>query len=305
MARLPTLPIPVGIDDDADEPEASGALVWLGTSTVLLRYLGLTILTDPCFLRRGRRVKHHLGARMVKLRDPSMKAEALPPIDLVVLTHFHPAHFDLIGARHLDAAVPIVTTTHAAAQLHRLGYAGARGLSTWDYLEVQKGAARLLVTATPAIHGRGPVRALFPPGMGAMLDFESPEHTRFRLWISGDTRMGPELAAIAQRFPDVDLAILHLGGELVAGALVTMDGEQGAEAIETIAPHRAIPVHYDDWSVFASPLDDFRDAVARRGLTRRLRLLARGETYRFGAVSRTSLPPQRRSQVPGRVPSRP
>lgn len=305
MARLPPLRIPIGLDEAADDPDPIGALVYVGTGTVVMRYLGFTILTDPCFLRRGRRIRHRLGARTIKQRNPSMRVEELPPIDLVVLSHFHPAHFDLVAARHLDAAVPIVTTAHAASALRRLGYTGARALATWDVFEAHKGDARLLVTATPAIHGPRLLRALFPPGMGALLDFESPERTNFHLYVSGDTILDPRLAEIPRRFPDIDLALLHLGGERVAGALVTMDGEQGTEALATLEPHRAIPIHYDDWSAFSSPLSDFREAVERRGLSRKVRYLARGDTYRFGAVSRTSLPAHVLAAFGGRRSARP
>lgn len=38
---------------------ASGSLFFIGTATVLLRYAGFTILTDPNFLHQGDHV--HLG----------------------------------------------------------------------------------------------------------------------------------------------------------------------------------------------------------------------------------------------------
>lgn len=70
-----------------------------------------------------------------------------------------------------------------------------------------------------------------------------------------------------------DLGLLHLGG--------TMDGEQGVEAIRIIDPALSIPIHYNDYEVFKSPLDDFKQAVTAAGLQERVRYLAHGETYHF------------------------
>jgi L-ascorbate metabolism protein UlaG (beta-lactamase superfamily) len=60
--------------------------------------------------------------------------------------------------------------------------------------------------------------------------------------------------------------------------MVTMDGRQGMEALRTIAPRRATPVHYDDYTVFRSPLSDFVAEAEREGWADRLDLVARGDT---------------------------
>jgi hypothetical protein len=50
------------------------------------------------------------------------------------------------------------------------------------------------------------------------------------------------------------------------------------EALRTIAPRRATPVHYDDYTVFRSPLSDFVAEAEREGWADRLDLVARGDT---------------------------
>jgi L-ascorbate metabolism protein UlaG (beta-lactamase superfamily) len=103
----------------------------------------------------------------------------------------------------------------------------------------------------------------------------------FRLYISGDTLVHDALRLIPARFPQVDLGLFHLGGTRVLGVLVTMDAEQGVEAIRIVRPDVAVPIHYDDYPVFRSPLQDFVDAVERAGLSRQVRYLGRGERYEF------------------------
>ena len=63
--------------------------------------------------------------------------------------------------------------------------------------------------------------------------------------------------------------------------LLTLDAEQGIEAIQLIDPHEVIPIHYNDYEVFKSPLDDFRAAVVAVGLESRVKYLSHGETYEF------------------------
>jgi len=48
------------------------------------------------------------------------------------------------------------------------------------------------------------------------------------------------------------------------GLLLTMDAEQGVEAIWVIDPREVIPMHYNDYEVFKQPLEDFKEAVAAR-----------------------------------------
>jgi L-ascorbate metabolism protein UlaG (beta-lactamase superfamily) len=118
--------------------------------------------------------------------------------------------------------------------------------------------------------------------MGSMLDFESPtsEHL-LRMYITGDTVIHDDLNEIPKRFPGVDLALLHLGGTRVMGILVTMDDEQGVEMMRIIQPETAIPIHYNDYDVFKSPLEDFRRAVEKAGLADKVVYLSHGEAYEF------------------------
>ena len=106
-----------------------------------------------------------------------------------------------------------------------------------------------------------------------------------RVYITGDTLIFDDLRQIPQRYPGVDIALLHLGGTRIAGILLTMDAEQGVRALRLIAPRMAIPIHYDDYTVFKSPLNDFQRAVEAAGLQDRVHYLDRGQTYSFSLAS--------------------
>ena len=93
--------------------------------------------------------------------------------------------------------------------------------------------------------------------------------------------MCKELSEIPKCYPQIDLALLHLGGTKLLGLLLTMNGQQGVQAFTLINPHEAIPIHYNDYSVFKSPLEDFQRAIKEAGLEQRIRYLHHGETCTF------------------------
>jgi L-ascorbate metabolism protein UlaG (beta-lactamase superfamily) len=259
-----------------------GSVFFVGNATVVIRYAGFTILTDPNFLHAGDHVHLGYGLTSKRLTDPAVELEDLPPLDFVLLSHLHGDHFDRVAERKLNKATPIISTRHATRYLEKVGFTRTRALKTWGSVDLEKGEAHLRLTAMPGTHGPGPLGAVLPPVMGSMLEFGDEEgKTRLRMYISGDTLIHDRLKEIPRRFPDVDLALLHLGGTKVLGIMVTMDAEQGVEAMRIVDPRTAIPIHYNDYEVFESPLEDFKQAVNEAGLEDRVHYLAHGDTYEF------------------------
>lgn len=272
-------------------PEGAAEVLFIGNATLLIRYGDLTLLTDPNFLHRGQFA--HLGYGLVsrRLTEPALDAADLPEQDLdaVVLSHLHGDHFDRVARRHLDRGLPLVTTPHAARFLQGLhGFHRAVGLRTWQSHTLLRGDSTVRVTSLPGRHAAGPLRALLPPVMGSLLEFgDLSGEVRLVLYLSGDTLLFEGLGEIARRYPDIHLAVLHLGGTtLPGGAMVTMDGRQGAELLDLLRPRWALPVHHDDYTVFRSPLADFLEQVDQRGHGARLVHCLPGERVTVGVESR-------------------
>jgi L-ascorbate metabolism protein UlaG (beta-lactamase superfamily) len=262
--------------------EGADELFFVGNATVLIRCAGFTILTDPTFVHRHEKVSLGYGLSTTRLTDPAIDIADLPPLDLVLLSHFHGDHFDQVAQRDLDHDLPVVTTTQAAAQLNEVGFSNTHALRTWESLEVRKGTAVLRVTACPGRHGPGVTDLVLPDVMGSVLEFSTDgEQVARRLYVSGDTLLYDDLEEIPRRFPDLDVGLFHLGGTTVLGITVTMDAEQGAGAVELVAPGVALPIHYDDYDVFTSGLQDFLAEVRRRGLADRVHPWERGDTFRL------------------------
>lgn len=259
----------------------SGTIQFIGNATVLIRFGGLTILTDPTFIHRHERVSIGYGMHSTRLTDPAMDIRDLPPLDLIVLSHFHGDHFDQVAERELDKSLPIVTTREAAKALQARGFRQSKPVNTWSSVSVEKGEMRLRITAMPGRHGPPLADLVLPEVMGSMLEFQFSQAGSFRLYITGDTLIIDDLKDIPRRYPDIDLALLHLGGTRVLGILVTMDAEQGVEMMRLVQPKRAIPIHYNDYDVFKSPLEDFQREIDEAGLGDRIHYLRHGDTYTF------------------------
>ena len=86
--------------------------------------------------------------------------------------------------------------------------------------------------------------------------------------------MVDELKAIPEIYKgqQIDLMLIHLGGTTVPGPnmpllMVTVDAKQGLQLVQLIKPDVTIPIHYDDYDVFLSPLSDFKKEIEEAGLS--------------------------------------
>ncbi len=115
---------------------SEGNLYFIGNATTLIRFGGLTILTDTAFLHKGEHVDLGHGIWARREVEPACQIADLPPIDLVILSHYHGDHFDDVAAQELDKNLPIVSTADAVDKLSALGFQRGHSLDTWESLEV-------------------------------------------------------------------------------------------------------------------------------------------------------------------------
>jgi len=60
-----------------------------------------------------------------------------------------------------------------------------------------------------------------------------------------------------------------------------MDAKQGLELLRLVNPDVTIPIHYDDYDVFLSPLSDFKAEMTKAGLDDKVVYLDRGDAFEF------------------------
>ncbi|KAL3478528.1 beta-lactamase superfamily domain-containing protein, partial [Aspergillus californicus] len=267
-------------------------------------------MTDPNFLHAGDHVHLGPGVSATRRTNPAVDLHEVPRVDLVLLSHYHGDHFDQHVEASLRRTLPIVTTSHAKSVLTSKGtdsFTSIYDLEPFQQMMVNiKGdsltASSLRVTGMPGRHIplAKPIEKLnelvgaIPPTNGWMLELGHGENAAdftvgYRIYISGDTLMFDDLKEIPRRYGEenIDLMLIHLGGTTVPSPslapftlMVTMDGKQGVEMMQLVKPDVTIPIHYDDYDVFGSSLEEFRGEVERAGVGGVV-YLDRGEEYRF------------------------
>ena len=130
-----------------------------------------------------------------------------------------------------------------------------------------------------------------PPDTTSAADTTGTTQVGHRIYITGDTLNVSELKEIPQAYSHatgqpIDLMLIHLGGTTIPSPslpllMVTMDAKQGVEVMKLVSPDVTIPIHFDDYDVFLSPLKDFKDEVEKAGWTDKVVYLDRGDTYEF------------------------
>lgn len=295
------------------DQETNAKLFFVGTATTILEWENLRILTDPNFLHAGDHVHLGPGVRGTRQTNPAIDINQLPRIDAVLLSHYHEDHFDKEVEDKLKRSIPIITTPHAKSCLTAKGedsFTAVHALDVFESLRLDVKTTKIQggqkpsikVSAMPGKHvPPGPLSvandllAAVPPtngwmvelGYGGIVDSEQFDNG-YRIYISGDTLMVDELKEIPERYEgqNIDLMLVHLGGTTIPGPnmpllMVTMDAKQGVQLMQLIEPELTIPIHFDDYDIFTSPLEDFKKAVSDAGLGGKVVYLDRKDQFKF------------------------
>ncbi|MBI3209995.1 MAG: MBL fold metallo-hydrolase [Candidatus Solibacter usitatus] len=98
---LPILPSP-RVPNLLAWPDKGFHAAWLGHSTVLMKLNGYTVLTDPVFSDRAGLDLILFTAGVKRIVAPAVPLSALPPIDLILISHAHMDHLDTPTLKKLE-----------------------------------------------------------------------------------------------------------------------------------------------------------------------------------------------------------
>lgn len=236
-------------------------LTYIGGPTVLMRYAGLTFVTDPTFDPPG----DHGG--LVKTEGPGIEAGDLPTIDVALISHdHHPDNLDDAGREVALGAALALTTTAGAARVP-----GLVGLDPGDTIA----HGPVTITAVAALHG--------PPGVaeqtGPVIGFIVRAADCPAVYFSGDNSEVSVASAVAAAHPDVRLAILCMGAARVATRgpdPLTLDVERAVAVAKAFPDALIVPVHVEDWAHFSEDRETSMSGLRDGGVGQRLVDLERG-----------------------------
>jgi L-ascorbate metabolism protein UlaG (beta-lactamase superfamily) len=226
---------------------------WLGHSTVLLEMDGLRVLTDPVW---GPRASPSRLVGPKRFQPVPVALRALPPIDLVLVSHDHYDHLDMPTIRELARTdVPFVTSLGVGAHLEAFGVAPQRitELDWWESHTLP--GSDLTVTATPSQHFSGRGLKDRNATLWSSLAIRSARH---RVFFSGDTGLTSEYTTIRDRLGPFDLVMLEVGAFHPSWGDIHLGPEHALEALALLGGGAFLPVH---WGTFSLAMHDW-DAPA-------------------------------------------
>lgn len=265
------------------------ALTFINHITFLIQFPGLNILTDPVYSERASPLRH-VGPKRV--RPPGLPFDALPPIDLVLVSHDHYDHLDVDTLRRLEAAhhPHFLTGLGNRALLRRIGLLAVSELDWWQRLQLPRAS----VTFTPAQHwsGRGLLRRNRTLWGG--FHVRTADAT---VYFAGDTGYCRHFHDIRRRFGPVDLALLPIGAYAPRWyeAPNHMDPEEAVRAHLDLRARLSVATHFGCFRLshegIDEPLIELAAARTRHGVPEAaFAALQTGETRRLTFLRREALP---------------
>ncbi len=263
-------------------PRAAGARItatFIGQASFLLQLDGVNILTDPIFSQRA----SPLGfAGPKRVRDPGIRFDELPPIDLVLLSHNHYDHMDLPSLRRLaERFDPLVLTGLGnAPYLAKRGVANVIDLDWWDAVRFGSGLA---ITFVPAQHWSK--RSLFDRRRTLWGGFVIQGSAR--VYFAGDTGYPAQFRAIRTRLGAPDLALLPIGAYEPRWfmGLQHMNPDEAVRAHLDLGARVSLAMHFGTFRLTNEAIDAPLEALAQARLTHGVppdafRVLDFGESFR-------------------------
>ena len=249
---------------------------WLGHSTVLLNFYGLTILTDPALMPR---VGADIGIATIgpkRLVSVPLSFVELPPIDLLLLSHAHFDHFDMPTLEKFPATAKAVTAKSTLDLFSGMKFRK-------NVTELRWGETATVATA----HGDVRVEAFEVKHWGARWRTDKYrgyngyilEREGKKLMFGGDTSITDKFKLIRDK-GQFDLAIMPIGSykpfkkcHCTPEESVKMTNDAGAEKV--------LPVHFKTFRLgeegTTEPMERLEGALA----SDRIGWRDVGETFRL------------------------
>jgi L-ascorbate metabolism protein UlaG (beta-lactamase superfamily) len=268
--RVPTRELPALDPRDVwSRPPASGLRVtWLGHSTVLIEIDGYRVLTDPVW---GPRASPSRLIGPKRFQPVPVPLRSLPRVDVVIVSHDHYDHLDLMTVRELAKLdVPFVTSLGVGAHLEAWGVRPERiaELDWWESWTLP--GAELSVTAGPSQHFSG--RGLHDRNatLWSSMIIRSARHAVF---FSGDTGLTTQYAEMRERLGPFDLVMLEVGAFHPSWGHIHLGPENALEALALLGGGAFLPVHWGTFALALHEWDQPAEALLALGPKRNAHLL--------------------------------
>ncbi|MDF7681596.1 MBL fold metallo-hydrolase [Enterobacteriaceae bacterium ESL0689] len=245
----PAKPLPRINTDLASLPLEQDMIVWLGHSSWYLQLAGKRILIDPVCSDYASPFSFTIKAFP---GDYPWRAERMPEIDLLIISHDHYDHLDYTTIKTLLPKIKrVITPLGVGSHLRYWGVADDI-ISEADWNQSLVVDPQLTVHVLPSRHfsGRGFRRN---QTLWASIMLVTPQQ---KIYYSGDGGYGPHFKAIGEQFGSVDLAIMENGQYDNDWKYVHMMPEETAQAADDLHAKAILPGHAGRFKLAKHSWDD-------------------------------------------------
>jgi L-ascorbate metabolism protein UlaG (beta-lactamase superfamily) len=259
------------------------AVTFIGHSTFLIRTPSAVILTDPVFTSHAGPFGL-MGPRRV--RPPAIAPAALPPVDLVLVSHNHYDHLQPSSVRRFAETAAFVAPLGVARQLNvpseggsdtmrrgegsspedcsqadPVGSAFRRKIHELDWWQsATVGAAE--ITCVPAQHfsARTPWDRNRTLWCGYVVRIDG-----VTMYFAGDSGYSPQFAEIGRRFPAIDVALMPIGAYEPRWFMrpVHMNPDEAVRAHTDVRARVSVGMHFGTFQLTDEEIDEPLRALER------------------------------------------
>jgi L-ascorbate metabolism protein UlaG (beta-lactamase superfamily) len=249
----PGFKLPSVITDLGKLGSTEPVIVWFGHSSYLLRVANKNFLVDPVFSGNAAPVSF-----MVKAFPGSnvYKAEDMPVIDYLILTHDHYDHLDFRTILKLKKKLRAVFCSLGVGSHLRHWGIDPGIITEMDWGQSEELDNDMQLTAAPARHfsGRGLKR-----GQTLWSSFIL-KTAAYNLYLGGDSGYDSHFKEIGDKYGPFDLAILEAGQYNTMWPLIHMMPEETVQAAVDLKAKALLPVH---WGKFRLGMHPWNEPVKR------------------------------------------
>jgi L-ascorbate metabolism protein UlaG (beta-lactamase superfamily) len=223
-------------------------IVWFGHSSYFMQLAGKTFLVDPVFSGHASPVR--FTTKSFKGSDV-YKAEDIPPIDFLLITHDHYDHLDYETIIRLRPKIrTVITGLGVGGHFKRWGY-DEKIIFEKDWNEQIKFDELTFITTT-ARHFSG---RSFKRNSSLWLSFVVITPTK-KIFVGGDSGYDSHFKTIGEKFGPFDLVILENGQYNQYWKYIHMMPEEVVQAAMDLKGKKLLPVHWGKFSLSLHAWDE-------------------------------------------------
>jgi L-ascorbate metabolism protein UlaG (beta-lactamase superfamily) len=254
-------------------------VTYVNHSTVLIQTNNFNLLTDPTWDERASPFTW-IGPKRV--RDPGISFNELPPIDVVVISHNHYDHLNILTLQNLEKKFhPIFLVPLGNKNLlNRNGIANVIEMDWWQQYKFNND---INITFLPARHWSA---RWLNDRNNTLWGSYGIDINKIKIFFAGDTAYSNNFKTIQKKWGKPDLAFLPIGAYLPEWVMKQshLNPYEAVKAHLDLETRRSIAIHYGTFQLsdeaFDQPNIDLKKALKLNSLSdEQFMLLPEGQSF--------------------------